>query len=192
MQTLGVSGTPVQSENRLKSLFWPTIQNAADVDYLGTQGYWVCAVVAAFTLVVSLISGTPIGGVLAMLFFYFGGVGVREHSRWAASFVFALYLLDTLLAPGILKIFLAALLLANVRGTWMASSWAPASSEADLLVRFSETWGDKFADQLPKWLWPKIRVVYYVYSVVFFLFSAAGYAALALHRAGLLHASIHQ
>ncbi|HZR29438.1 MAG TPA: hypothetical protein VFA71_11735 [Terriglobales bacterium] len=39
MQTLGVSDSTPQSENWLKSLFWPSIQS--DVDYLGAQGYWV-------------------------------------------------------------------------------------------------------------------------------------------------------
>ena len=69
MQTLGVSGTPAQSESRLKSLFCPSIQNADDVDYLGMQGYWVCAVVSVFAVIAGALTGHPIAGVVG-LFFY--------------------------------------------------------------------------------------------------------------------------
>jgi hypothetical protein len=182
MQTLGVSGTPVQSESRLKSLFWPSIQNADDVDYLGMQGYWVCAVVSVFTIIASALTGHPIAGVFGFLFYYFGGVGVREHSRWAASLVFAFYLVDTILSPGILKIILAGLLLANVRATWIASLWKADASEAAMPVRLSETWGDKFADTLPAWLWPKVRIPYFVFAAGFILLSLLGMAMLLLRR----------
>jgi hypothetical protein len=40
METLNLSDSTPRSESRLKSLFWPSIQNGADVDYLGTPGYW--------------------------------------------------------------------------------------------------------------------------------------------------------
>lgn len=184
MQTLGVSRTPVQSENRLKSLFWPSIRNADDVDYLGMQGYWICTVISVLTIVMTAITGTPVSGFFTMLYFYLGGVGVREHSRWAASFVFVFYFLDTLLAPGIPKIIFAALLLANVRATWIASLWAPASSEAEVPVRLAETWSDKFADQLPKWLWPKMRIAYYIFSAGYLLLTIVGLAMILARRFG--------
>lgn len=38
MQTLDLSGDAKKSDGRLKSLFWPTVENAWDVDYLGQQG----------------------------------------------------------------------------------------------------------------------------------------------------------
>ncbi|MGH9738843.1 MAG: hypothetical protein ACRD4X_09680 [Candidatus Acidiferrales bacterium] len=176
MQTLGVSQTPAQSENRLKSLFWPSIHSTDDVDYLGMQGYWVCSVVSAFALVTALITGHPISGLLVLLFYYFGGVGVREHSRWAASCVFIFFALDTIVAPGALKIILLGLLLANVRATWLASSWTPQASDSTMPVRLNETWTDKFADQLPIWLWPKVRLVYYTFSTVILLLSIVGAA----------------
>ena len=34
-------------------------------------------------------------------------------------------------------------------------------------IRLSETWGDKFVDKLPVWLWPKVRIAYYIFSVAF-------------------------
>lgn len=182
MQTLGVSRTPVQSENRLKSLFWPTIQNADDVDYLGMQGYWVCTAVAVFVLINASATGHPIAGFFALLFFYFGGMGVREHSRWAAALIFALYAADTILSPGIVSVIFAGLLLSNVRATWIASLWKPESSEAAMPVRLNETWADKFADRLPTWLWPKIRIPYYTYSTIYFLLSFASVAVLLARR----------
>jgi hypothetical protein len=46
MQTLGLSDSTVRTKSRLKSLFWPSIQSGADVDYLAVQGFWVCTIVA--------------------------------------------------------------------------------------------------------------------------------------------------
>src|SRR5260370_10762255 len=91
MQTPGLSDSMPRRESRLKSLFWPSIQSSSDVDYLGAQGYWVCAVIAAISLVVLVISGHPLLGGFVFLVFYLGGVGVRERSRYAAGCVLALY-----------------------------------------------------------------------------------------------------
>ena len=66
MQTLGVSNTP-SSDNRLKSLFWPSVESASDVDYLGAQGYWVCAIVAVFSLAVFALAGQWFIGILVFL-----------------------------------------------------------------------------------------------------------------------------
>lgn len=188
MQTLGVSDSTPASESRLKSLFWPSIQSGTDVDYLGAQGYWVCAIVAVFSCVLFLLIGQPIIGVLVLLFYYLGGVGVRERSRYAASVVFLAYALDMLLSGiGVVRILLAALLLSNVRGTWIAAQWKPDTEEASLPPRLNETLNDKFTDQFPSWLWPKIRIVYYIYSVCMFglvIFGIASAIAAAVLRAG--------
>jgi len=39
MQSLNLSGESKKSDGPLKSLFWPTVDNAWDVDYLGQQGF---------------------------------------------------------------------------------------------------------------------------------------------------------
>src|SRR5260370_38506270 len=96
MQPLGLSDSMPGSESRLKSLFWPSIQSSSDVDYLGAQGYWVCPVIAVLSFVVLVISSHPFLGGFVFLVFYFGGVGVRERSRYAAGFVLGLYVLDIL------------------------------------------------------------------------------------------------
>jgi hypothetical protein len=154
------------------------------MDYLGAQGYWVCAIVAVWSLVASVLIGQPIAGVFVFLFYYLGGIGVREHSRYAAAVVFILYLGDMVLSgPGALKVLVAALLLSNLRATWIASHWKPDSEEAIAPPRFGDTWTDKFVDQLPMWLWPKLRIPYYIFSAGFLILVAIGIAAL-VHRHG--------
>jgi hypothetical protein len=180
METLGLSGSAERTDGRLKSLFWPSIQNGTDVDYLGVQGYWVCTVVAILSFVFLTINGQPITGVAILLFYYLGGVGVRERDRYAALVIFIMYLLDTLLMPGVLRIILCALLLSNLRATWIAASWRPESEEAALPPRLNETFTDKLADQLPQWLWPKVRIAYYIFSVGFLLLVMVGLASMAL------------
>src|SRR5258708_38425802 len=100
METLGLSGSAERSEGRLKSLFWPSIQNGTDVDYLGAQGYWVCTIVAIVSFVFLAINGQPITGVAVLLLSYVGGVGGRERRYYAPLVVFIKYLLHTLFGPG--------------------------------------------------------------------------------------------
>ncbi|MCU1307828.1 MAG: hypothetical protein JWN45_2523 [Acidobacteriaceae bacterium] len=177
MQTLGISDSTPASESRVKTLFWPSIQNGTDVDYLGTQGFWVCAIVAGITFVVSAFTGHWISGAFVLVLYYLGGVGVREGSRYAAAVVFVFYMLDMFASRvGVLKVFIAAILLSNLRATWIASSWTPGSEEASLPPRMSDTWSDKFADQLPPRIWPKLRIFYYIYSVCFLVLVCVGLA----------------
>jgi len=138
------------------------------------------------------LQGRPILAVVLLLFFYFGGVGVRERDLFAAVIVFVFYLADTLtsviflifVTPWgmiVLRAIVTALLLSNLRATWMASNWRPDSEEAALPPRLSETWSDKFADQLPASLWPKLRIPYYVLSGIFLLMVVIGLANMLLH-----------
>jgi hypothetical protein len=46
----------------------------------------------------------------------------------------------------------------------LAHAWVPGSEQAELPPRLGETFGDKFADRFPTWCWPKVRILYYVYS----------------------------
>jgi hypothetical protein len=85
--------------------------------------------------------------------------------------------------PQGVKLFLSALLLSNFRATWIASRWKPDSEEAAPQPRWSETWTDKFADQLPMWLWPKVRVLYYVLSACYFVLFAIGLAMIIRRHA---------
>jgi len=175
MQTLGISDSTPRSDGRLKSLFWPSIQTGTDVDYLGSQGYWVCAVVALFSFVVLIGLGQTIMAFTILLFYYLSGVGVRERSRYAATMVFVVFLAGLVeTGPNVLEVLLAALLLSNLRATWIASRWKPDSEEAALPPRLGATWGDKFADRFPMWLWPKVRIPYYIFAAVLLVLTVIG------------------
>jgi hypothetical protein len=185
MQTLDLSGTAPHSENRLKSLFWPTIHSATDVDYIGAQGLWICTIVAVFSFATSFLVGQPIAGFFMLLFFYLGGVGVRQQSVFCGVVVFILFLTNTVISPGILNFFGCVLLLSNMRATFVASFWDPGVAEAEMPMRLDETWGDKFVDKVPAWLWPRIRYGYYAFAVIFLALTLTGFAVLLLRRYSL-------
>lgn len=179
MQTLGLSDSTPRTESRLKSLFWPSITTGTDVDYLGRQGFWVCILVGILSFAFLAFLGQAVFGLLALLFYCLGGVGVRERSRYAAVAVCVMYLPQTLLlgafvvSPGgVIRLILSALLLSNLRATWIASQWKPESPEAELPARLNYTLGDKLADQFPQRLWPKVQVLYYIYSAAFLILAA--------------------
>jgi len=184
MQTLGLSDSTTRSESRLKSLFWPSIQSGADVDYLAVQGFWVCTLVGGMSLAFLLLAGQPITGVLLFLLFHLGGVGVREHNPYAAAVVLLYYVVDFLASfvfvffnsPGIgvVKIIVIALLLSNLRATWIAGNWKPESEEAALPPRFGDTFFDKFSDKWPAFIWPKVKWLYYVFSFASLVLIVAG------------------
>jgi hypothetical protein len=69
-----------------------------------------------------------------------------------------------------------------LRATFIASFWEPKETEAEMPIRLSETWGDKFVDKLPVWLWPKVRIAYYIFSVGFLALTTVGLAMIALRR----------
>jgi len=191
MQTLGISDSTARSESRLKSLFWPSIESGADVDYLAVQGYWVCTAVAVVSFAFLWVGHQPIVGVVILVFFHLGGIGVREHNRFAATVVFVYYVIDTLASlkflvasPGmiVLRAIITALLLSNLRAAWIAARWQSGSEEAALPLRLGDSWTDKFADKWPGWLWPKVRVVYYIFAVGLLLLTGLGLVAIALGR----------
>jgi hypothetical protein len=181
VQTLGLSDSTTRSESRLKSLFWPSIQSGADVDYLAVQGFWVCTIVGAWSLVVLVLAGQPITGVLVLLVFHLGGVGVREHNPFAAAITLVCYAVDSLGSGiGIVRVIIAALLLSNLRATWIAGSWKPDSEEAALPPRMGETFSDKFSDLWPAFIWPKVKVLYYIFSFGFLVIIVAGLVVMYL------------
>jgi hypothetical protein len=194
MQTLGLSGESKRSDGRLKSIFWPTVENAWDVDSLGRQGFWICQIIAVFQLVVALATGNPImiaSGAAAALVFLIGGMGVREGSWPAAALVFGVFFAGLLYTmangqfPGILAILAAGILLSNVRAAFLASEWKPAGEEEDKPMRFNETLGDKLADQLPAKAWPVLQIPFFVIAALILLLSLAGLCIVLLHRYGI-------
>ena len=172
MQTLGLSDSTPRSESRLKSLFWPTIRNDVDLETVTTQGFWICTLLAALTLGLSVFTGQPWAGVFEAAFFFLGGLGVRQRSRVAAVSVLGAYLLSALLVQrsggqgfSVVRIIFLALLLANVRGIWLSYRWERSATEPPP-VRLAQTLADKLSDQLPVFLWPKIRILFYVLAAL--------------------------
>jgi hypothetical protein len=122
------------------------------------------------------LEGHGIVAAIVFMFYYLGGVGVREHSRYAAAVVLTFYGLETLSSLGVVRVLFAAVLLANLRATWIASRWKPGSEEAAMLPpRMGELWTDKFTDKLPAWLWPKVRIPYYLCSACLLLLFVIGF-----------------
>ncbi len=168
MQTLGLSDSTPRTESRWRALLWPTIRNEGDLEYVTRQGLWICYFVAATTFAVSAFTGTLLAGIFEGAFFFLAGTGVRERSRVAGITAFAAYLLSGLVLQrytgngfGVIRIIFLALLFANVRGNWLAAGWAKDPEEV-IPIRLNQTFGDKLSDQLPAWLWPKARYLFYV------------------------------
>ena len=186
MQTLGLSDAGLRSDGRLKSLFWPSIRTSSDVDYLTSQGLWVCAAIGVLSFVVLAFKGKPIMGSFILFLYFVSGVGVREGSRYAAGWVFLTYFAETIgSGPHVVRILVSALLLSNFRAIWIASRWKPDSPESARPPRWSETWGDKFADVWPSWLWPRLRIPYYILSVGYLCLLIVGLVFILRSRLGI-------
>jgi hypothetical protein len=194
MQTLGLVSESKRTDGWLKSLLWPRVENAWDVDYLGQQGMWVCTIIAAFTLIVSVLSANPVIifiGILSALFFLLGGMGVREGNWPAAAMVFAFQVLDILYRaanlqpPSVFSILFTVVLLSNLRATFLALQWKPLEDGEDRPSRFSETLVDKFVDQMPARLWPKLQIPFVILGVSLLILTLLGLGMLLVQRLGL-------
>lgn len=120
---------------------------------------------------------------MVFLLFHLDGVGVREHNPFAAAMVFIYFTIDTLATGvGIVRIVIAAVLLSNLRATGIAGHWKSDSDEAALPPRLGETWSDSFADKWPAFIWPKIKVLYYIFSFSCLVLTVSGFVLIALRR----------
>jgi hypothetical protein len=183
MQILGLSESTPKSENRLKSLFWPRVRYTEDVELLGTQGYWVCVVVACSTVLIGLSTGHGIASLVDSIFYYLSGVGIRRGSRFAAVAAFLIYLLGVIVNirvahnAGIGAIFFLALLLANVRATWLAKRFVAQQAAEGLVI--PQPTESVFTDKIPRVVWPIARWLYYVLACLMLLGTL--YLLLQLH-----------
>jgi drug/metabolite transporter superfamily protein YnfA len=64
------------------------------------------------------------------------------------------------------RIIFLALLFANIRGNWLSTRWLKAARIDIVPARQSATISDKLADQLPTFLWPKVRFIFYLMAAV--------------------------
>jgi hypothetical protein len=189
MQTLGLSSESKRSDGWLKSLLWPTVDNAWDVDYLGQQGLWICTLAALFTFASAVFSGNPLlilYGVIYALFFALGGMGIREGNWPAAAIVFVVFFLNCLARINIISLILSMVLLSNLRATFLASEWKPAQEGEDSPTRFNESLSDTWTDQLPRILWPKLQIPFLILGVIMLLLSLVELAFIVASRFGLM------
>ncbi len=184
MSTLGLSGQTEQEEGLWKRLFWPSIRNSHDADLIEQQGFWICTLVAVLTGALLAFTSHPILAALLFLFYFLGGMGLREGSKPAATLVFAAFLLDKIAsfrmglgAFAFVGYIVLAILLANVRGAVLVARWKklPRSTEEDAEpTRFNETWRDKLCDQLPRKAWPRLRFGFYALAALVVVLEIAG------------------
>jgi hypothetical protein len=198
MQSLGLSGNSNRSDGWLKSIFWPVVENAWDVDYLGQQGFWICFLIAVFQFGVSLFTGSfllIVLGFLIGLIYFTGGMGVREKCWPAAALIFACFFVDTLtsmffgliLSPGgLLRILFLGLLLTNLRATFIASEWKPPAEGEDMPLRFNESLRDKLVDAWPPKLWPRLQIPFYILAVFWLIVSLLGLIVMMMIRLRIL------
>lgn len=190
MSTLGLDGRPEEQDNIFQRIFWPS-NHAGEADALGQQGFWVCLIVGVISAGISLFTGHFLIGLLVFGFYWFGGMGVREHSISAAIIVALGYIAALVFAvstghfPGFLDIAITVILLANIRGTYIASSWKAKGDPEVFPDRMNVTFFDRLVDQLPAKLWPKGRYAFFCLGVIYG-------ALLALGTVGILRAPPHQ
>jgi hypothetical protein len=116
MEPLDLSNSPAQSEGRLKALFWPSIQNGSNVDYLGARGYWICAIVAVFSCFVLAATGQPVIAAAAPVLL--PGRGGRAGAQPLCSSGSLSHVFPGLVAgTRNLRIILTGALLSNLRAT---------------------------------------------------------------------------
>jgi hypothetical protein len=175
MQILGLADSTPKPDNRLKSLFWPTIRTRVDLDTVTTQGFWICALVGCVTAALACVTGNALDiflGAFGAVFYVLAGFGVRMQSRVAATAAFAMYLLDGVAMQvqtgrgfGVMRLIFLAVLLANVRGIWLSASFQPAESDPPP-TGLDENWRDKLVDQWPAAIWPWGRYVFYILAAL--------------------------
>lgn len=174
MQNLGISDPVVKSENWVKRLLWPSIRNDEDVHSITEQGLWLCLFVAGASFVFAVMGGQLIAGAVDALFFALAGFGIRQRSLPTAVIAFLVYALSTYLIlhatlnpmPFVRLIF-AALLLANIRGIWLARKWTHQGGPVDLSTpAYNDTLIDKLTDVWPAKIWRLGRYVFYLVALV--------------------------
>ncbi len=104
------------------------------------------------------------------------------RSVLAAASAFSVYLLGSFVAGfGGVRLVFIALLLANLRGTWLSARWRSSQTEPPP-VPLSETLADKLSDRFPISIWPVGRFFYYGLAALEIVFIVIGTLAILQGR----------
>ena len=184
MQDLGLSDYTPRHENRLKTLFWPAIENEQDIDTVTRQGFWLCILLSGVTALMGFAVGFS-AVVLEAIFFFLAGTGVRLKSIAAAAGALVVYTFVTFLLlrvgvenVGVVRVIVTALLLANLRATWISARLRLAATEPPP-VPLEGSWSERLSDRMPMRVWPWGRWVFYLVGVLMLLDIGAGLLRLA-------------
>ena len=174
METLSLTPGP-KEQNWFKRIFWPQLEDEADVHDAARHGYYACLLICLSTLVMMVLAGFPIGALVDIFFFLMAGVGIRQLSRLASVAAFMMFLVERAAALvsgqagpfSILGLLMGAILLNSVRAAYAARELRPAGDIDAIanppMVASSDLWG--WLDTLPWILWPKLRVAFMFYLV---------------------------
>jgi hypothetical protein len=201
MSTLGLSGAPDRRDGLFKNLFWPTIQNAQDVDLAASRGFWVCFALAFISAPMSssgatISVGVEIAGSLDLaifLYYLLGAMGVRQTSLVASASMFATYLFSSALYFwlssthfSLIRLIGIGLLLANLRAALLIRRWSRDPERRDELEdmtnRSSFTWTDRIANGMPMKVWPWARFAFYPLALLLLSLECYELALIAMHH----------
>ena len=188
MGYLGLDETPVKDDNMFQRLFWPS-DHAGETDQLGQQGFWVCWAVAVVSFVVLMVQGHWLLAPFTLLVYGLGGIGIREHSQPAAMLVAIIYWMNQLAGlamgrfPGFLGLAGGVLLIANIRGTYIAAKWAAKGDAEVFPERANESFKDRFVDQMPTVVWPRVKIPFFVLASLYAALAVLGIVMLVMRPA---------
>ena len=188
MGILGLAEPIDKQENLVQRLFWPS-DHAGEADFLAQQGFWICALVAVASSLILLLQAHWGMAFLTLAFFILGGIGVREHNTPAAACVALAYLFNQATGlmsgryPGFMSIVAAVLLIANIRGTWVAARWARNGDPHVFPERLRRTWKDRLVDQMPTRVWPLAKLPFFCIAGAYMLLTISATVTLAHHIA---------
>ena len=83
--------------------------------------------------------------------------------------------------PGALTIIASLLLIANIRGTYIAAKWAAQGGPDAMPERRHETFADNLVDQLPPKVWPIAKIPFFCIAGLYLALTLLGVVMLALH-----------
>ena len=133
------------------------------MDYLGSQGLWVCSAIGVLSLAVLAFVGKPILGLLILVLYYLRGWACGG-SRYAGGWAFVIIFARLSLGAHVVKLLVSALLLSNFEryGSCRGGSRIRRRMRR---CRGGARRGAISLRMLAGVTWPRLWIVYYILSV---------------------------